>query len=183
MQKGIKKIVYCAMLIAFAVVIKLFLGIPIITEGVYAISISLAPAIIIFAGMLLGPVYGGIAGFVTDILTNLIRPIGPYMPQFSLTMALYGILGFLFYTYLLKNKKIKSFPKMLIISSILQVLLSIVLNTYFLVQVNQVPLFALLPMRLLNAGISAPVFAFVLYVFEKLGNKIFTEKFALQKST
>ena len=50
-----------------------------------------------YAGIALGPVYGAIVGALTDILCTIIRPMGAYMPLFTLTNALMGILPALFF--------------------------------------------------------------------------------------
>lgn len=47
---------------------------------------------IIFAGVVFGPVVGGIVGAVGDVVSFIVRPTGPFMPHFVLTSALTGVI-------------------------------------------------------------------------------------------
>jgi ECF transporter S component (folate family) len=87
------KIVYCAVFLAIGVILS-FLAFY-ITED---IKISFAPIAIMMAGAVLGPIFGAVAGALTDILVLLIKALpSPYFPGFTITMALYGLLAGLFF--------------------------------------------------------------------------------------
>lgn len=97
-----RKLVFGALLTALAVVLKSFLGIPVSMFGGLIKDINFSASIVMYAGIALGPVYGAIVGALTDVLCAIIRPLGAYMPLFTLTNALMGLLPALFF---LKNKQ------------------------------------------------------------------------------
>jgi len=126
MSNKTKKIVYCAALTAVAVllaylsrVINPFMSLPFL-------RFSLAPAVVIFAGALLGWGYGALVGGVEDVLTFFVAPpTGPYFPAFTLTMILYGILGGLIF----HKKKQTSILRTTLFVLLIQTVLSACLNT------------------------------------------------------
>ena len=93
-------IAYGALLAAVSVVLKLY-GIP-ISEGGFLKDLNLSPVVIMFSGITLGPVGGALVGAVTDIMASLIRPLGAYVPWFTITSALMGLIPGLFF---IKRKK------------------------------------------------------------------------------
>ena len=95
-------IAYGALLAAVSVVLKLY-GIP-ISEGGFLKDLNLSPVVIMFSGITLGPVGGALVGAITDIMASLIRPLGAYVPWFTITSALMGLIPGLFF---LKRKKKK----------------------------------------------------------------------------
>jgi len=79
-----KMITICGFLVALNIVLSTILTIP----GI--ISFNGFP--IIFAGIVFGPLAGGIVGTIGDIISFIIRPTGVFMPHFVLTSALTGII-------------------------------------------------------------------------------------------
>jgi len=47
---------------------------------------------IILGGIIFGPLSGGVIGTFSDIIGYIINPLGVYMPHFTLTSALAGII-------------------------------------------------------------------------------------------
>lgn len=47
---------------------------------------------IIFAGILFGPWYGAVVGLLADIQGFFIHPSGPYLPHFTVTSGLTGLI-------------------------------------------------------------------------------------------
>lgn len=165
MQSKTKLITCCAVLIAIAVILKAFLGIPINFMGAYAKSISLAPVIIMFAGILLGPLYGGIAGAICDIICFIINPMGGYFPGYTLTMALYGIIP----GFIIKDKK--GFARILFTTILTQVVCSAFLNTIWLSVLTEMPTEALI-IRMIGSFVSIPVYIVALYFLCKYQSKL-----------
>ena len=124
-----RKLVFGALLTALAVVLKSFLGIPVSMFGGLIKDINFSASIVMYAGIALGPVYGAIVGALTDILCAIIRPLGAYMPLFTLTNALMGLLPALFF---LKNKQ-HGFWKTLLAVSTGQIVCSFICNTLILI--------------------------------------------------
>lgn len=124
MSAKTRKLVFAAMLISIAVVLSILSrAISAIVLPLPFLRFSLAPAVIIYIGALLGWGYGAVAGIITDLLTFMYSG-GAFFPMFTLTMALYGILGAAFFY----NKSVK--PVRTICGTIIiQTLLSAILNT------------------------------------------------------
>ncbi len=57
-----RKLIFGALLTALAVVLKSFLGIPVTMFGGFIKDINFSAGIVMYAGIALGPVYGGIVG-------------------------------------------------------------------------------------------------------------------------
>lgn len=86
-----KTMVYCALLAALSVVLaRLFSIMP---EESARFSIESVP--IFIAGMLFGPVAGGMVGFTADFVGCMFSPFG-YNPIFCLPPILYGVCAGLF---------------------------------------------------------------------------------------
>lgn len=161
MMKGVffmsvktRKLVFAAMLTSIAVVLS------ILSRAISAAALplpflrfSLAPAVIIFIGALLGPGYGAVAGVITDLLTFMYSG-GAFFPMFTLTMALYGILGAAFFY----NKPVK-IARTVIFTVIIQTLLSAVLNTLW-----NIYLYGAMDAVKLSARLSTTYVACVCYI-------------------
>ena len=90
-----KTLAYCALLAALSVVLARFvIPMPNVTTR---FSIEAVP--IFLAGMLFGPLAGGLVGFSADLVGCLFSGYG-YNPLFCLPPILYGIFGGVFRRYL-----------------------------------------------------------------------------------
>ena len=125
----LKFTVFAALLTSISVVLKLFLGITVDMFGGLVKDINLSPTTIMFSGMMLGPVYGGLVGALTDILVYIVRPLGSYNPIFTITNALMGILPALFF---LKSQK-HSLLRISLSTAFTQILCSFIINTLTLI--------------------------------------------------
>jgi len=164
----IRTIAYAGLLAALGVVLKSFLGIPLTMFGGLVKNISLAPVPVIFGGILFGPVAGGLIGVVVDVAGYFLKPWGGYIPLFTLTMALYGVIPALFY---LKKKQAKpSFAKLLLVVLLAQTICSVILNTLWLVLIGYA-FEAIAVTRLVSAAVSWPVYTLLLFVLIKYGVK------------
>ena len=90
-----KTLAYCALLAALSVVLaRLIIPMPNVTTR---FSIEAVP--IFLAGMLFGPMAGGLVGFSADLVGCLFSGYG-YNPLFCLPPILYGVFAGLFRAYL-----------------------------------------------------------------------------------
>lgn len=101
-----KTLAYCALLAALGVVMARLFGL--MPNAYSRFSIEAVPTFI--AGMLFGPVAGGLVGFTSDLVGCLFSGFG-YNPIFCLPPILYGVCGGLFRVWL--GKKI-SLPRLLL---------------------------------------------------------------------
>lgn len=167
MNNKTKLIVFTALLTAIAVVLKVFLGIPVNFLGTFAKDINFSSAIVIFSGIFLGPLAGGIVGGLTDILAILIRPLGAYIPFFTITNILMGVLPALFY---MNGKKNTSFIKLLLVTLIPQAVCSFFLNTLLLMWFYGLPP-AVAWLRGISAFICWPLYTVVIFALLKAASK------------
>lgn|SRR5574344_1115623 len=96
-----------ALTIIFTKLIPFVQNIP----GLMFVRISLGPSIIIFSSLLLGPVYGGVVGVMSDVVGFLFDTSGyPFNPLFSITSMLLGVLPGLLVYFTKKYRYNHKFP-------------------------------------------------------------------------
>ena len=93
-----KTLSYCALLAALAVVMARLFGL--MPNEFSRFSIEAVPTVI--AGILFGPVAGGLVGFTADLVGCLFSGYG-YNPLFCIPPILYGVCGGLFRSLLAKK--------------------------------------------------------------------------------
>ncbi len=155
-----KNIVIYGMLIALNVVLTRVGSIRIGAGGTEVVRIGFGGFPIIFAGILFGPIAGGIVGAIGDIIGMIISPMGAYMPHFTLTAALTGIIPGLI---MMNCKDIAcraSIKRLLLAIGVGQIVTSIILVPYFMNTLFGVPFGVSLPPRLISQAISIPLYAY-----------------------
>jgi ECF transporter S component (folate family) len=111
-----------------------------------------------FVYYLFGPVAGAFFAAAMDILTFLIRPMGPFFYGFTVSAILTGVLyGVILY------KKPLSLKRIIIAKVIHTLTINLILNTYWLTLLYGNGFFVLLPARLLKAVIMLPIETLLLY--------------------
>lgn len=156
---GTRKLVLMALLVAISIILARFF----VFYLTSTIRISFGSVPIILAGLLLGPVAGGITGAVADILgATLFSPLG-YYPPLTLPAILVGVIPALLKPYFLKEMK---FYRMLLLVFVTKIVTSIGLTTLLLSRLYGNPFLAILfprvPVSLLIAAVEA-ILVFVLY--------------------
>ena len=165
---SIQSIVVMATLVAMEIVLSRMLS-----YSVWDMKIGFAFLPVVIAAIVLGPVRAAIVAALADFLGAILFPIGAYFPGFTLTAALVGIL------YSLFLHKDQPFWKILISVSIHQLILSLLLNTYWISVLYDSPFTALMVTRLLQCAVMIPVELLVIGLMVKtLGE--FLRKKAMQ---
>lgn len=116
-------IVKAGFLATVSIVLTRFFSLMLLLGGLPALRVGFGSIPLIMAGMMFGPLVGGITGVVADIVGYMINPMGgTFFPGFTLTAALYGVIsGILF-----KNIKIQNFKiNFNIINAIVMVLFGV----------------------------------------------------------
>lgn len=157
-NKKLLHLTFAAMLAAISVVLKL-LNVNVTLLGGLVKEINLSPAVIMFSGMALGPVYGGAVGALTDVLGWLINPQGGYIPIFTVTNALVGIIPY----FLFNRKKPLGFAKVLLSVAVTQFVCSFILNTLTLIFLGFMPA-KLAWFRALSTFLFIPVHTVIIYL-------------------
>lgn len=98
MSMTTKTLTYCALLAALSVAMARLFGL--MPNEYSRFSIESIPTFL--AGMLFGPIAGGLVGFVSDFVGCMFSGFG-YNPMFCLPPILYGVCGGLFRWFLAKK--------------------------------------------------------------------------------
>lgn len=156
-----KKIAYYALLIALNVVLTRIASFRIPIGGVETVRIGLGGFPIVFAGIAFGPLAGGIVGGIGDAIGFFMSPMGAYMPHFSLTAALAGIIPGLIFMKFRDEKSMTSFTKLSLAIGSGQILAGIILWSYFMTSLFGMSLAVILPGRVISQLINVPIYAYM----------------------
>ena len=117
---------------------------------------------IIFAGVVFGPLVGGIVGGIGDVVSFIVRPTGPFMPHFVLTSALTGIIPGLMMRLL--KAEMPKFPLWKIFISILvgQVITSVLMVPYFRNILFTTPLLVTMSRAVAKQAINIPAYSIII---------------------
>lgn len=155
-----KRITYYALLVALNVVLTRVASIRIGGGGTEIIRIGFGGFPVVFAGITFGPIAGGIVGAIGDIIGMIVSPMGPYMPHFTLTAALTGIIPGLIMLNC-KDKTCKtSFMRLIFAIGIGQITTTIILVPYFMNILYGIPYELSLPSRLISQAITIPLYSY-----------------------
>ncbi len=151
MQKtNTKNIAYFGLLIALNVVLTRVGSIRIGGGGTEIIRIGFGGYPVIFAGIVFGPLAGGVVGAIGDLIGMVVSPMGPYMPHFTLVAALTGIIPGLIMLMFKDSKSKTNFWKLLLAIAIGQIITSVFITPYFMERLFSVPMVTTVPGRLLH---------------------------------
>ena len=159
MKISTKDMAYLSLLIALNIVLTRIASIRIPIGGTEAIRIGFGGFPIVFAGIMFGPAAGGIVGAIGDIVGYWINPMGGYMPHFTLTAALTGIIPAL--VLKLFNKREFTMWQLILAIGVGQTLTAILIVPYFLQKLFSMPMAATIPGKILEQVIDVPLYAFM----------------------
>lgn len=152
--KDTRRLIYCALLIALQTAVNSLASIPVGST----IRISFGYIAVAANAVLLGPVPAVAGAMVSDLLGCIIHPIGPFFPGFTLSAGL----GALVYGLVLYQRPITIW-RVLLAKLLIDVLVNVLLNTFWLKILYGKAFFAVLPGRLLKNLIQYPVDALLLF--------------------
>jgi len=166
-----RELVYMSVLIALNVVLSRIASIRINIGAVEGIRIGFGAFPTILAGIMMGPVAGGIVGAIGDVIGFTINSTGAYIPHFTLSAALTGIIPSLILLPLKRDNY--SLWQLLIAISIGQIITTIILTPYFLQLIFKIPFFVTLPARIFSQCINVPLYSMLIQtVLKKLNMTI-----------
>jgi len=159
------KITTMGLLIALSIILTRVASLRVAIGGVEGIRIGLGRLPIILGGIIFGPLAGGIIGAFSDLLGYFINPMGAYMPHFTLTSALTGIIPA---TILILMKKDEpNVVELGIAISIGQIITSIILIPYFLHILFGLPWGVLIPPRMVAEPINIIIYTLMISLILK----------------
>lgn len=145
------------MFIAIEIILSRFLSI-----NAWNMKIGLNFIPIVLCAMLFGPIYAGIVAALADFLGATLFPIGAYFPGFTLTALITGII---FGLFLYKKQN----ALCIICSvSINQLLLSLLLNTFWISLLYDAPFIELLISRIPQCAILFIIQISLIFLLRKL---------------
>ena len=102
--------------------------------------------------MLFGPLFGGIAAALADLVGMMLFPSGPFFPGFTLTAFMTGaIYGLFLY------KKPATLVQISLAVIVVTVVITLGLDTVWLWLITGQGIWAILPVRIIKALIMAPI--------------------------
>jgi ECF transporter S component (folate family) len=103
-QDDIKKVVFTGIIIAMALAVRSFSQM-IYIGGVPAMRVGISGIFSKIPALLFGPLFGALTGAIVDIIGFIMQPMGAYLPWYTLTAAMSGILTALIWVRLKKYHK------------------------------------------------------------------------------
>lgn len=167
-QLTIKKITILAILMALGVVFKFFS----IGDGEFRISFWDIPLFI--AGMIAGPIYGGVCALGADLIYGLCFSSYPFSFIMMFTTIIWGVSGGIFHKRTINKKTIIILYVLVFITSLISTFInSIYLTMYY----GFASMLIKLPLRLLVLIIKWPITSTLICALYKgaFDNKIFKE--------
>ncbi len=160
-----KKIAVCAMFVAIGVILGGVLNIPGFTAGIYSIKIGFGTLFCILAGILYGPIYGGMVGALTDLVQALLFPKGDFQPWFTVVGIFFGLIPGLFF---IKRNLNAKFWYVLLAVTAGQIVGSVILNTILISTLYGMPWQTLIVPRIINQAIMIPLYTVIIFFMMKL---------------
>ena len=160
------KITNMGFLIALSIILTRIASVRIAIGGVEGIRIGLGKFPVVLGGILFGPLAGGLIGGFSDLLGYIINPIGAYMPHFTLTSALTGIIPVVVLRLLKKTEEIKTIELGLSIA-LGHIITSLIMIPYFLHTIFGIPWVVLMPARIIAAPFNILIYTYIIKILLK----------------
>ncbi len=163
MNISTRNISLTSLLVAMSIVLSRLASIRIAIGGAEGIRIGFGKLPIILASFILGPLYGGIVGAISDFLGYIIQPIGPYLPHFTIISALCGVLPAVLFRIINGNEDH-------VINIIIPVGITVAFTELFLISYSlhilfDIPWQILLIPRLISVPITIIIYSYLIHVF------------------
>ena len=163
MHISARKISFISLFIAMSIVLTRMASIRIAIGGVEGIRIGFGKLPIILGSLMLGPLYGGIIGALSDMVGYIIQPMGPYMPHFTVISGLAGSLPALLFRFFGENEY--HFSKMAVNICVTIVITDLVLVPYSLHFLFEIPWQILLIPRLISVPVTIFLYIYITHLF------------------
>lgn len=145
------KMVMNSLFIVLSIVLSRILAIRIPLGNVEIIRFGFGTIPMFLAAFIFGPLDGFLVGAFADLIGYWINPMGAFLPQFTLTSALHGLIPGLVFKYGFK-RRISYWT--LAVSCALGELVGITLTPFFLNQAFGIPYAVLMPPRIGGYAVS-----------------------------
>ena len=157
-MSSVRTVAVCGMLLALKMVLGMF------TVNVSSLlKVGFAYLPVAAAGMLFGPIVGGVVGAAGDVVGYFIQPTGPYFPGFTLNAFLSGFV----YGLLLYRRPVK-LMRTFAAKTLVTFLVSFLLNPLWLSVLYGKAFFAVVSARIAANLVVLPVDTAVLFTLLKI---------------
>lgn len=162
-----------ALLIALAVIAERLLSIRIPLGGAEGFRLGIGSLPIVFSGIFMGPLAGGLVGALADLIGYFINPIGPFTPHFTLTSTLRGVIpGLVILLACRGRREVGVFPLFLAVTAMF-VLVNILILPYFQEIVFGLFRSVIVPTKIVEAAIGIPIYMVILFALGRIMDKVF----------
>ena len=159
----IRNISMAVLLVAMSIALSRMTSISFAIGGVAGIRIAFGKLPIFLGSFILGPLFGGLVGAISDFLGYRIQPIAPYMPHFTVVSALYGILPVILFSMLKGNKE--NILNILIPVGITVGITELFLVPYSLHIIFAIPWQILIIPRLISVPLTTIIYTYIFHEF------------------
>jgi len=160
-----RNVVYMGLLIALNVVFTRVLGL-----SVWNLKIGFGFVPIVLAAVMFGPVPAALVAGFGDLIGTLMFPVGPYFPGFTLTAVL---TAFVYGVFLYRKH---SFGRICLAVAVNQIVLSLLLNTYWISFLYVSPFKVIFATRIVQTAILIPVQIIVISAILKSYSHVIARK-------
>ncbi|MGE5578664.1 MAG: folate family ECF transporter S component [Bacillota bacterium] len=161
-MRSLRSLVIAALMSALSVILTRFGSIRISIGAVEGIRLGIGALPYILTGIVLGPIYGALAGGIADLVGFFLSPIGGYMPHFTLTAALIGAIpGTVFRLLQRGSRNTAQLLPLFCGIGASTVLVSWGLTPYFLHTLFGLDLRVIMVPRIVAGLVELPVYAFI----------------------
>jgi len=160
------KITTMGLLMALSIILTRIASLRIAIGGVEGVRIGIGKLPVILGGIIFGPLSGGLIGALSDIIGYFINPIGAYMPHFTLTSALTGVIPAMVLRILQREYEPKVLELGIAVSSG-HVIISLIMIPYFLNSLFEIPWTILMSARIIAAPINILIYVYMIRMMLK----------------
>ncbi|MCX7709262.1 MAG: folate family ECF transporter S component [Clostridia bacterium] len=170
-MKKTRTMVFMGLFVAMEVILKGFLY----YQPTPTLRFTFESVVIAISAIAFGPILAGIGAVLTDIISYLLHPAGPFFPGLTLSAFLVGGI----YGLILYNKKV-SLIRVVIAAAVVMVFIELGLNTFWLSMLYQKGVILLFMQRLTKLFM-LPVQVFVIYSVWRYAGKELMKYFSRKK--
>ena len=153
----IKTVIYLGVLTALEIVLNRFMSI-----NAWNIKIGFNFVPIVIAAIMFGPIHAAIVAALGDFMGAILFPIGAYFPGFTLTAFITGAVFGLFL------HKEQTLMRTVLSVCIVQLILGLLLNSYWISVLYGSPYGPLLATRIIQCAIIGPVQVLVIQLISRV---------------
>ncbi len=161
-QTKTRVLVSCALLVALSALLGGGVSVKSFVLGSYSLKIGFGVLPVLLAGVWFGPLWGGAVGALADFTQALLFPMGAYMPWFSVSGALFGVIPGLFFT---KTAEVKPLRAFFAVTSALLVT-SVGVNTFLIVTLYGNP-WEIIYARMVTQAVMIPIHTVLLLALDR----------------